>query len=180
MRDPIRRSFPIVSALVAGALALVVAACGSPGPTGAPPLPAASPTTVASATPTEVPGGSSPTPPPTVTPTTDTAWGPIWDDIPATFPRFPGAATAEPNDGPASAVLLAPAAIDVVVEWYQDALERATYSTLALSGPLEDGSFIIESVGDTPACLVETTLRPEGGATVVTILYGAGCPEPAG
>jgi hypothetical protein len=77
-------------------------------------------------------------------------------------------------------VLVAPAAVGTVVEWYQDALEKAAYSTLSLSGPLEDGSFVIESVGEPPACKVETTLRPESGSTIVTILYGAGCPAPAG
>ncbi len=180
MRDPIRRPAPARHVVLAGALALAVAACGSPGPTSNPSSPGASPTAGASGTPTEVPGGASPPPPPTVTPTTATPWGPIWDSLPAAFPRFPGSVAGVATDGPASAVLDAPAAIGAVVEWYQEALEMAAYSTLSLSGPLEDGSFVIESVGATPACAVETTLRPQSGSTTVTILYGAGCPAPAG
>lgn len=167
---------------VTTAVAVLVAACGGPGPTPAPTAstpPAASPTP-APATPTPVPGAPSPTPEPVPVPTTATEWGPIWDALPPAFPRFPGSVPGEPADGPASAELFVPADTATVADWYQDALERAAYSTLSMSGPFEDGSIVIESVGDPPACLVRTTIRPASGDTIVTILYGAGCPPPTG
>ena len=54
-------------------------------------------------------------------------------------------------------------------------LELATYSTLALSGPLEDGSFVLDSVGEED-CRIETTVAPAGGLTIITVRYGAACP----
>lgn len=181
MRDHSRRTL-----LTLAAMALLgAAACGNNGPT---PGPATSGTPAPTATeaispglPTPVPTATaSPTPPATVTPTTATDWGPIYDDLPAGFPRFPGSEGGEISEGPASAVFAVPADAATVTAWFQQALETAAYSTLSLSGPFEDGSTIIESVGATPACLVQTTLRPENGSTIATILYGAGCPSPAG
>jgi hypothetical protein len=198
MRDPIRRPAPgrprptggrpLARRLrpavlaVAAAVAVLAAACAGPGPTPEPTVPTTAPATpsIAPVTPTPVPGAPSPSPEPTAAPTTATDWGPIWDALPSTFPRFPGAIASEPSEGPASAELLAPADAATVAGWYQDALERGAYSTLSMSGPFEDGSVVIESVGDTPACLVRTTIRPVSGDTIVTILYGAGCPPPTG
>jgi hypothetical protein len=68
---------------------------------------------------------------------TDTDWGRIWDDIPATFPIYPGAAPAgEVQAGPVSAIF----AIDgwdarTVAAWMRAELERAAYRTEALTGP---------------------------------------------
>jgi hypothetical protein len=186
MYSPVRRSRRALLLVAALGTSLAAGACGgSASESGsAPPVATSSPATTSSAAPggpTPVPGATAaPTPSATVTPTTDTAWGPIWDDIPANFPVFPGSEVGEPIDAPASAVFAAPADSTTVTAWYQEALETATYSTLSLSGPFEDGSTVIESTGETPECLVETTLRPESGSTIVTILYGAGCPVPAG
>lgn len=54
-------------------------------------------------------------------------------------------------------------------------METATYSTEGLSGPLEDGSYVLDSVGD-GGCRIQTTIAPQGGLTLVTVLYGADCP----
>lgn len=181
MRDHSRRT---LLALAAVAL-LAVAACGNGGPTSAPgatstPAPTAT-EAISPGLPTPIPtDGATSTPAATVTPTTATEWGAIYDAIPAAFPRFPGSEGGEVSEGPASAVFAVPADVATVTAWYQQALETAAYSTLSLSGPFEDGSTIIESVGATPECLVQTTLRPENGSTIATILYGAGCPAPAG
>jgi hypothetical protein len=44
-----------------------------------------------------------------------------------------------------------------------------------LSGPLEDGSRVIDSVGD-DGCRVETVISPLSGTTHVTVRFGAACP----
>ena len=108
---------------------------------------------------------------------TDTAWGRIWDALPASFPVYPGAIeTEEAGAGePVSATFSTAAAPDELAIWMQSQLELATYSTEALSGPLEDGSFVLDSVGDAN-CKVETTLAPAGDLTIITVRYGADCP----
>jgi hypothetical protein len=59
----------------------------------------------------------------------------------------------------------------------QEALETATFSTIGLDGPAEDGSFVLDSVGD-EECRIQTTIAPLGDTTFITVLYGAGCPQP--
>jgi hypothetical protein len=54
-------------------------------------------------------------------------------------------------------------------------LDGAGYST-DQSGPLEDGSIVLDSTGGSSACHVQTTIMPLSGTTLLTILYGAGCP----
>ena len=110
---------------------------------------------------------------------TDTDWGRIWDAVPAAFPVYPGATASAGagSDGPASAAWTVPgtAAADIA-EWLQARLELATYSTEALSGPFEDGSYVVDSVGDAD-CRIETSVAPAGDVTIVTVRYGAGCPS---
>jgi hypothetical protein len=53
-------------------------------------------------------------------------------------------------------------------------MEGAQFST-DVSGPLEDGSFTLDSVG-IAGCRIQTTVAPLGGMTFVTILYAADCP----
>ena len=60
--------------------------------------------------------------------------------------------------------------------WYQASLEGATYSTEALSGPMEDGSFVLDSVGSGD-CRIQVTMAPTGGLVLVTVRYGAACPN---
>lgn len=108
---------------------------------------------------------------------TDTAWGRIWDAVPAGFPRFPGSAPADDASATASSAGYAVSGSDpeTIAAWLQAGMETATFSTQDLSGPLEDGSFTLDSVGDA-GCRIQTTIAPLGSLTFVTVLYGADCP----
>jgi hypothetical protein len=58
----------------------------------------------------------------------------------------------------------------------QGALEAAGFRTEGVSGPLEDGSVVIDSTGPVAGCRVQTTIVRRGGVTMMTVLYGASCP----
>ncbi len=107
--------------------------------------------------------------------TTQTAWGTILDAVPDSFPVYPAAQIAGPQAAPVSAAFITPAGVDVVAAWYQAALETLGFSTVSLSSPLEDGSRVLDTHGDLPECRIQTTFRPEGGSTMITVLYAAGC-----
>jgi hypothetical protein len=110
---------------------------------------------------------------------TDTAWGRIWDSLPAGFPSVPGSTPAEEAaTGPASATL----AVDgtdasAIAAALKAQLEAAGFTTEAFNGPAEDGGFVLESAGTVAGCKVQATVAPLGGLTIVTILYGAACPN---
>ena len=110
---------------------------------------------------------------------TDTTWGRIWDNVPPGFPRYPGSSVADDTSPePVSATYAIAGGGDPaqIASWMQAALETATVSTEALSGPLEDGSFVLDSVGD-GGCRIRVVIAPMGGLTFVTVRYGAACPE---
>ncbi len=139
-------------------------------PSDAPAAPA--PTTAS------VPGGGSPIAAPGPG-TFDTAWGTAWDALPPGFPVPSDAILADPGDpadGPVSAAFVVGRARDDVVKLMQSRLGAAGYSTEAISGPLEDGSVVVDSVGLDPACRVQTRIRGLSGTTMVTVLFGAACP----
>lgn len=184
-REPLRRTGLAVVAL---AVALTVTACGSTPTSGAPSPASPSSTTVAAASPsvapsdapapTAVPGGEtvSPGPPATHKPTTtNTDWGVILDAVPDDFPRYPDAKDTEADEPVSAALVTDTADVDTVASWYRDALEAAGYATIRLSDPLEDGSRVLNSQTDLPECKVQTTFRPEGGSTMITVLFAAGC-----
>ena len=170
------------------AIALIAAACGGSGPAATVPsvvpppsaMVAASPAAVASsptADLTPVPGGSTASPiSPSGTPTqTTTAWGRIWDALPASFPRVPASAPTDAIAGPASAAFVVDAGPPAVTATVKRLLDNAGYTT-DQSGPLEDGSFVLDSTGPTPGCKVQTTLAPQAKTTLMTVLFGAACP----
>ncbi len=131
---------------------------------------------VGGASPTPAPEGASSTSPSASSPSqTTTEWGMIWDALPATFPVHPGAEPAESPAGPASATLTIPSNATAATDWWRAALEQAGYGTVGVSGPLEDGSFVIDSagVGD---CRTQVRIAPTGTTITATILFGAGCP----
>jgi hypothetical protein len=157
-------------------LVLVVAACGPAASS------ASSPATTAPST----ADPSAETSPPSATPTsapaagqTDTEWGRIWDAVPADFPTFPGATRADDaSDEPASARFAVEGGDpQAIATWMQDALEQATFSTLGLNGPGEDGGYVIDSTGEGD-CRIQTTVAPLGSMTFVSVLYGSACPGP--
>jgi hypothetical protein len=108
---------------------------------------------------------------------TDTEWGRIWDTVPATFPRFPGSNPADDAAAePVSARFAVPGGDpQAIATWMQGALERAHLSTVGLNGPAEDGSFVLDSVGD-GTCRMQTTIAPLGDMTFISVLYGSDCP----
>jgi hypothetical protein len=89
------------------------------------------------------------------------------------LPADPG----DPADGPVSGAFVVARSPDDVTQLMQTGLAAAGYSTEALSGPLEDGSLVIDSIGTDPACRVQTRVRELGGTTMITVLYGAACPR---
>lgn len=156
------------------AASLILGACSPTTPTASP---SSAPSSVASVEPS-ADASSSPSTAPQAG-QTDTDWGRIWDTLPAAFPVYPGATPAEEAEtGPVSATFaLEGQNARTVATWMQAELERAAYSTEALTGPLEDGSFVLESIG-TAGCRVEVAVAPLGGLTTVTVRYGAACPSP--
>lgn len=144
------------------------AACGSSVSTASP-----SPSTRAlvSAPPSTVASGSV-----SAAGQTDTTWGRIWDTLPAGFPPIAGATPGDAANGPASASLVVQGnAAKSIATNMQAALEAAGFRTQGLSGPLEDGSYVLDSVGTPTGCLVQVTAAPIGGVTTVMIMYGALC-----
>lgn len=172
------RSLPTIVVLAIAAVAVVAAACGpggSPSDATAPATSApvsADPTPILSAGPIEP--GVSGAPPASQT---ETEWGTIWDGVPAGFPRVPGARSAD--DATPEPVSDAYAVADgdpaEIASMLQTTMEDATYSTETLSGPLEDGRFVLDSVGDA-GCRIETRIVPQGTMVLVTVRYGAACP----
>jgi hypothetical protein len=109
---------------------------------------------------------------------TDTDWGRIWDGLPNGFPRYPGSTAGDEGAaGPASGIILVQTAdAKGIATFFQTALENAGYTTDGLSGPLEDGGYVLDMTGPTDGCKLQVTAAPTGGLTTVTILYGAACP----
>jgi hypothetical protein len=165
-------------------------ACGPAGPptpasTLADGSPATSSATAGVSEPlTPKPSGAEPSgagPSPTATPATsqtDTAWGRIWDALPAGFPRFPGSTPADDAAGDPVTARYVVEGGDAreIASWFQARLETATFSTESLSGPLEDGSYVLDAVGN-GACRLQVTIGPLGSMTFVTIRYGVACPS---
>jgi hypothetical protein len=175
------RRLPMLLVLLALSIGACAPATGSPTParTVAATTPASS--TDASPAATEVAEESgAPTADASQAPSvsqTDTEWGRIWDAVPAGFPRYPGATTAD--DATAQPVSAAYAIPDgdaaQIAEWMQSSMEVATFSTEGLSGPFEDASYVLDSVGEGD-CRIRTRIAPMGSLILVTVLYGAGCP----
>jgi hypothetical protein len=182
--NSIRRLFMAVTLLAA-----ILSACVGAGATASPAaVTTAGPASAAPIQTTPVISAAaasalvSPTAPPTTgaaaTPPsqTDTAWGRIWDSVPASFPRFPGAEPTVTGSGAASATLQLSTDAANGAKWYQTALEAAGFATDGMNGPLEDGSIVIDSHGATTGCKVQTSIAPIGGRTIATIMFGASCP----
>jgi len=110
---------------------------------------------------------------------TDTDWGRIWDTLPGDFPEIPGARPSEEAaTGPASATLVVEGNVaQLVATALVGSLAKNGFPTAGLGTPLEDGSYSLDATGSAPGCKVQTTVKPMGGETFVTIFYGAACPH---
>ena len=173
-----RRSTRVASPSAALVVAILVAvACGGSGPTASRPAGAsAAGSSPASAELTPVPGGAGTSGAPSGTPTqTDTAWGRIWDAVPDSFPRPASARPADSISGPVSTAFSVGAGPAEVVATMKAGLGAAGYAT-DVSGPLEDGGYVLDSTGSAADCRVQTTITPLSGTTLMTVLFGAGCP----
>jgi hypothetical protein len=161
------------------AIAFVLAACGAGTASSAPS--ASSGTSSATsgpplASPDETPATGSLAPP---AGQTDTDWGLIWDTLPSGFPTVNGATPGEETaTGPATADLVVDG-VDAksITAQLETRLKEAGYTTTALSGPLENGGFVLQMNGTTAGCQLQVTAAPTGTLTTVTILYGAACPH---
>ncbi len=154
---------PFVLSLLAASL--LVAACGPEPPTAS-----SAPTLAAGGSASPSAGGPGGT-------QTETGWGRIWDNVPTGFPRFPGSIVADPvaPDPVSGTYSVVNDDTAQIAGWMQNALETASFGTESLSGPLEDGGFVIELVGE-GQCRIQTSVRPMGGLTFVIVRYGAACP----
>jgi len=182
-----RRPIPNLLFVVILTAGLTLTACGtdtqtaSAGPSGAPSaVPSAAGTSSAPSAGASAPDASAPAGSAGTGSQTETEWGRIWDNVPAGFPTYPGSTIADDTgEEPVSARYAIAGGGDPaeIASWMQAALETATFSTESLSGPLEDGSFVLDSVGD-GECRLQVTIAPMGGLTFVTVRYGAACPAP--
>jgi hypothetical protein len=109
----------------------------------------------------------------------DTDWGRIWDSLPSGFPTIAGSTPSEEAaTGPASATFTVSGnAAKTVATGLQTQLMAAGYTTVALGGPLEDGTYTLDMSGQPAGCVLQVKAAPLGGITTVTILYGATCPH---
>lgn len=155
-------------------LLVALAACGSSTGSGAPVATATkAPPSVTGSAPNPTAPSSGPK-----TLQSDTAWGRIWDDLPSGFPTYPGATPdEEASGGPASAVFVVEGhgAKDVAT-FLRTELEKAGFTAVGSSDPLEDGSVVLDMTGAPNGCMVQITITPTGGLTSIAVLYGASCP----
>ena len=153
---------------------LALAACSSSAASTRPG--ASTPPTASNA-----PGASAPAPVGSGSTTSQTAtdWGRIWDSLPAGFPTIAGSTPSEEAAvGPASAILVVDGgAAKTIATSLQTQLEAAGYTTTALGGPLEDGTYTLDMTGSPTGCMLQVTALPTGGLTTITIQYGAACPH---
>ena len=182
-RRSMSQVLPIATLLAAAAVG-IVAGCGDSLGSPTPPATTQPTSVVSPGLPTTEPsldassGATDATPAPTIGQTdTDTDIGRIWDALPPGFPEYPGSVPTETGEGPVSGQFSVQADVATVTTFLQGGLETAGFSTELLSGPLEDGSMEIVSVGPGSAdCHVRTSIAPAGGTTLVTVLYGSSCP----
>jgi len=109
----------------------------------------------------------------------DTDWGRIWDSLPSGFPTIAGSTPSEEAaTGPASATFTVNGnAAKTIATTLQTQLMAAGYTTVALGGPLEDGTYTLDMSGQPAGCILQVKAAPLGSVTTVTILYGATCPH---
>jgi hypothetical protein len=123
-----------------------------------------------------VPGAQSNGPGPvgTLIPTTQTDWGEILDDLPASFPLHPDADVAEVPGEVVTGSFEAPAGPDALIAWYTDTFTARGYG-IDTGTALEDGSRVMDIAADLPECRIQITFRPADGSTIMTVLVASAC-----
>lgn len=160
-----------VALALASAAILAVAACTADG---ASPSPTPEPTAELGTPVVATPAGSGA---PAATPgRTMTAWGEIWDAVPASFPLPADASPGELPGEAASGAFSTSTSVASAAETVAAGLRADGYSKVDVGTPAEDGAVTIDSVGSDPRCRVRATVRPLGGLTAIVVLYGSGCP----
>jgi hypothetical protein len=184
MRSPARplAALGIVLLLAACSASPAAPSAGAKSPAASVAHPAASaaktakPTAGASASPSGAPTPAAVPTPAASLGTTKTPWGRILDSVPAEFPVFPDATVTDPpGKGAVSGAWTSPASADEVATWYRDALLAANWAKVDDGGALEDGTHVLDVQGDLPECKAQVTVKPAGGSTMITVLFGAGC-----
>jgi hypothetical protein len=168
----------IRAATIACTVALAAAACTA---SGASPSPTPEPTAAIASPAIATPGASvapSSAAPSTPASRTATAWGEIWDAVPAAFPVPAGASAADLPDGPFSGTFTTAAPVAATASAIADGLRVGGYLTVNAGSPAEDGSVTIDATGAAAGCRVQVTVKPLGGLTAIEVLYGSGCPAP--
>lgn len=177
-RDRLARHLILPFAVVA--TALFGAGCGSSvssTPVPSPSVSSPGATQLASvSTPTSAASAQSSPPPSPAVRQTMTDWGTIWDALPPGFPEYPGAEPTDTGEGAASATLAIRTDAKTASNWWATALTRAGFSTQSTEGPLENGSIIVHSLGQSPSCRVQATFVPQGATTIESVLFAAACP----
>lgn len=149
----------------------LLAACSAPATQAPSAAPTGGPTTGVSAPP------ESTDPTPQLPSQSETAWFRIWDAIPDSFPEPVDAAIADPQSGPVSAAWTVPVtavSAPQLAGFYRDAIDELGWAPI-VDGPLEDGSYTVYSSSGY-GCETLTTILPRGDESLVTVLFGAGCP----
>jgi hypothetical protein len=154
------------------AVALVLSGCAAA--TSPKPSPTGRPTAAPNLTP--VPGGPSALAPASAMTTSNVeGFGAIWDAVPPSFPKLPGAIPADESKAAsglyASIIGDAPTATDTMTR----AL-RAKGWTVDVGSPLEDGTIVLEATGAPAGCKAEIRFTPVSGSLIMEVLVGASCP----
>lgn len=167
----------------------IVAACGpdaaparTASPTAGATTPARSPGSGATEPDlTPVPGGQ-PTPflsigiGPDQPHTTDVeGFGPILDELPASFPKLAGQEPADAGGGPASGSFAVNSTAGTAAADLAAKLTAVGWAA-DVASPLEDGSVVVEAIGPAAGCKAEVRFTPASGSSLMLVLYGASCP----
>ena len=163
----IRRVAPLL------VVALLVA-CGATVPPG--PSAGSSRTTAVQPTLTPVPGAPSPTPARTQPPTSNPEFGPIWDALPASWPKLPGQSQSEVGSD-ASDQFVVNGDPGALARRLGEALTKLGW-TVDIGSPLEDGTVVVDATGSPAGCRAEAQFMPPPDGSPVRLLgyYGAACP----
>lgn len=170
-----RRAAHFSIPILAIALALLAAACGSSVTPSAPPATSTAPGPSL----TPVPGGSTAASPSPITVTqtdTDTEVGRIWDALPKAFPRIADSIDILNYPGPTSGAFVVGTNVEGAVATMRAGLTGLGYN-VDVGSPLEDGSVVLDAGGgENPECRIEVQFTPQSGTTRMVVLYGSACP----